>query len=95
MRRLNLELFDINNILKNGVHLTGSEGKEYDTQEEGGPCNVSKQKQILNSMIGLDVTHRIGIEIGELLTADDFTPSQPERSNTVTGVSFKVNDIFL
>lgn len=69
-------------MLKNGIHLTGSEGTEYDIQEEAGPCDVAKQKQVLNAKIGLDVTHRIGIDVGDLLSVEDFTPGSSDVTPT-------------
>lgn len=87
-RKLNLELFDINNILKNGIHLTGSEGKEYDLQDESGSCSVSKQRQILNAMIGLDVTQHLGIEMNDLLSPEDLVATSTEKAKTTSAVSF-------
>jgi hypothetical protein len=81
-KKLNFEKFDINSVLKNGIHLTGSEGSEYDLQEESGVCDVSKQKQLLNAKIGLDVTHRIGIDVGDLITAEDFIPGPSDVKKT-------------
>lgn len=87
-RKLNFEKFDINSVLKNGIHLTGSEGSEYDLQEDGGMCDVSKQKQLLNTKIGLDVTHRIGIDVGDLITAEDFIPGPSDaKKNDSSGKS--------
>ncbi|KAK6642823.1 hypothetical protein RUM43_004325 [Polyplax serrata] len=83
-RKLNLELFDINNILKNGIHLTGSEGKEYDLQDESGSCSVSKQRQILNAMIGLDVTQHLGIEMNDLLSPEDLVATSTEKAKTTS-----------
>lgn len=86
--KLNLDKFDINSVLKNGVHLTGSEGSEYDVHEKPGPYDVSKQKQILNAKIGLDVTDKIGIEIGDLVSAEDLIQTPVEKSsNNLPGVS--------
>ena len=88
-----MKLFDINNIIKNGIHLTGSEGKEYDMQEESGPCNVTKQKQILNAMIGLDVTDSIGIDMNDLLTPDDLIANSTDKCKK-PGVSYLHSKVF-
>lgn len=90
-KKLNFEKFDINSVLKNGIHLTGSEGSEYDLQEEAGVCDVSKQKQLLNAKIGLDVTHRIGIDVGDLISAEDFIPGPSDVKKTEnSGVSINI-----
>ncbi|XP_046389697.1 TATA-binding protein-associated factor 172 [Ischnura elegans] len=85
--RMSFESFDISKVLQNGTYLMGSEGKEYDIEEEvsRGPDvreKLARQRQLLIERLGLDAPNRIGMDIGlDILTTDDFVHVKPEVSN--------------
>lgn len=77
--RLKFQQFDMNKVLANSTHLMGSEGKEYDTEEECAGIDIrekmARQRQVLNSRLGLDVAVKIGIDMSEIFSAEDLTIS--------------------
>lgn len=83
--RLNLDKFDINSVLKSGVHLTGSEGSEYN-QDEAGLCDILKQRQLLNSKLGLDMVGKIDLGLGDIISPDDLSSSKEFVQDDCPGV---------
>ncbi|XP_026728975.1 TATA-binding protein-associated factor 172 [Trichoplusia ni] len=85
--RLRCETFDIDRVLQHGAHLMGSEGKEYDLDEE--PLNVAdskerlaKQRQQLNARLGLDVAANLGVDLNSMYTNEDLCPVKPVINKT-------------
>ncbi|GLG94284.1 Helicase domino [Gryllus bimaculatus] len=74
--RMNFEKFDMCKVLENGSLLMGSEGKEYDLEEDMSGLDVrekmARQRQLLNARLGLDVASKIGIDVTELFTSEDL-----------------------
>ncbi|KAG8234706.1 hypothetical protein J437_LFUL014322 [Ladona fulva] len=83
--RMSFESFDISKVLENGAYLMGSEGKEYDVDDDTRVADIREklahQRQLLNERLGLDTPNRIGMDIGvEILTTEDFTPVNVNNS---------------
>ncbi|XP_059051524.1 TATA-binding protein-associated factor 172 [Achroia grisella] len=87
--RLRCETFDIEKVLKNGAHLMGSEGHEYDMEEEALSAadmkeRLVKQRQQLNSRLGLDVAQQLGVDLTSVYTNEDLCPVKPQTNKTET-----------
>lgn len=83
--RLTFETFDLQQILQKGAHLMGSEGSEFDLQEDESMDSseiLIKQRAALNEKLGLNVASKLGISIDELVTLDDVKFSRSTSKNT-------------
>lgn len=67
-------------VLTNSTHLMGSEGKEYDEEDSNLDIKerLAKQRQILNSRLGLDVANKTGIDLSEIFTNEDLVNHSAE-----------------
>ncbi|XP_049869451.1 TATA-binding protein-associated factor 172 isoform X2 [Pectinophora gossypiella] len=77
--RLRCETFDIERVLRHGAHLMGSEGREYDFDEEAVPAadmkeRLAKQRQQLNARLGLDVACKLGVDLTSMYSNEDLCP---------------------
>lgn len=88
--RLRCDSFDIERVLQYGAHLMGSEGNEYDMDEE--PLNatdskerLAKQRQQLNARLGLDVAANLGVDLNSMYTNEDLCPLKPTVQKTEPG----------
>lgn len=85
--RLTYDNFDMNKIISRSAHLMGSEGKEYDTEDDNTICDrerLARQRQLLNARLGLNVPGSVGVETADLFTAEDFQMQPPTpQSNSV------------
>ncbi|RVE45378.1 hypothetical protein evm_009950 [Chilo suppressalis] len=85
--RLRCETFDLERVLQDGASLMGSEGNEYDMEEEA-LCvadlkdRISRQRQQLNAKLGLDVAPHLGIDLNALYTNEDLCLSRPVKTET-------------
>lgn len=86
--RLRFQQFDMEKVLANSTHLMASEGKEYDIEEDSTlgidlKEKMTKQRQLLNVRLGLDVVANIGIDMSNLFTNEDFTvhTNNPDTQN--------------
>ncbi|CAH0750596.1 unnamed protein product [Diatraea saccharalis] len=80
--RLRCETFDLERVLQDGASLMGSEGNEYDMEEEALSTTdlkerISRQRQQLNAKLGLDVAPHLGVDINALYTNEDLCPIKP------------------
>ncbi|XP_063229477.1 TATA-binding protein-associated factor 172 [Bacillus rossius redtenbacheri] len=89
--RMNFQKFDMSKVLANGAYLMGSEGKEYDTEEEATAGidireRMARHRQQLNVRLGLDVAAKIGIDMSEIFGAEDLdvVPAEFRASRTDT-----------
>ncbi|KAJ0177413.1 hypothetical protein K1T71_007422 [Dendrolimus kikuchii] len=87
--RLRCETFDIERVLQYGAHLMGSEGNEYDHDEEALSAadikeRLVKQRQQLNARLGLDVAANLGMDISSVYTNEDLAPTKPQQNKTET-----------
>ncbi|XP_075973865.1 histone acetyltransferase 1 [Anticarsia gemmatalis] len=85
--RLRCETFDIERVLQHGAHLMGSEGNEYDLDEEALNANdskerLAKQRQQLNARLGLDVAANLGVDLTSMYTNEDLCPVKPTINKT-------------
>lgn len=65
-------------VLTKSTHLMGSEGKEYDLEEDSralaleGKERIAYQRQQLNMRLGLDFAAQIGLDMTGMLTNEDL-----------------------
>ncbi|CAH2106098.1 unnamed protein product [Euphydryas editha] len=90
--RLRCETFDIERVLEHGAHLMGSEGHEYDMDEEALSAadmkeSLAKQRQQLNSRLGLDVASSLGMDLSGMYTNEDLCPVKPTKPETMSTVT--------
>ncbi|KAL1131032.1 hypothetical protein AAG570_012269, partial [Ranatra chinensis] len=72
---LSCDSFNLQTILSDSAHLMGSDGKEYDTQNDASRNDsekLAKQCELVNSKLGLDKTAQLGFDPSNLYTPDDF-----------------------
>lgn len=89
--RLRCETFDIERVLQHGAHLMGSEGHEYDMDEEtlnaaDSKERLAKQRQQLNARLGLDVAANLGVDISSMYTNEDLCPTKPAANTNKTEI---------
>ncbi|XP_073944853.1 histone acetyltransferase 1 [Choristoneura fumiferana] len=81
--RLRCETFDIEKVLRHGAHLMGSEGNEYDLDEDALNAadineRLARQRQQLNARLGLDAASKLGMDLtAALYTNEDLCPAKP------------------
>ncbi|KAL0841533.1 hypothetical protein ABMA28_015203 [Loxostege sticticalis] len=76
-------------VLLNGAHLTGSEGHEYDLDEEAMSATdikerLLKQRQQLNARLGLDMAAHLGVDLNSMYTNEDLCPARHQTNKTET-----------
>lgn len=84
--RLQFSQFDVETMLERGARLMGSEGTEFDCQEDfevDSRENLQRQRTLLNERLGFNNASSLGININELVTLDDMRHIQPSRDETV------------
>ncbi|XP_018335221.1 TATA-binding protein-associated factor 172 [Agrilus planipennis] len=75
--RLRFSHFDMEKVLANSTHLMGSEGTEYDVEEDGSTGadlkeKMARQRQCLNARLGLDVATKIGLDTSGIFSNEDL-----------------------
>uniref|UniRef100_A0A1B6DFE2 TATA-binding protein-associated factor 172 n=1 Tax=Clastoptera arizonana TaxID=38151 RepID=A0A1B6DFE2_9HEMI len=79
--RLSYANFDIVKVIMNSAHLMGSEGKEYDLEEENSVCDrekLAQMRQLVNTKLGLD---KINIDTSDVFSPEDLIPQYSENIN--------------
>ncbi|CAH1794395.1 unnamed protein product [Owenia fusiformis] len=71
-----LSQFDIRKVLQKGASLLGSAGKEYELEDTATGLDqkerLSKQRQLLNKRLGLDVAGGLGMQTTDLFADEDL-----------------------
>ncbi|XP_062121564.1 LOW QUALITY PROTEIN: TATA-binding protein-associated factor 172 [Drosophila sulfurigaster albostrigata] len=94
-RLLSFDEFDLQQILQKGARLIGSEGNEFDVQEEqpasgGGveeqsvAARLIRQRALLNDKLGLTAAAKLGVNLTDMITDEDV-------ALTRSGTSYNVN----
>ncbi|KAH8383101.1 hypothetical protein KR009_006769, partial [Drosophila setifemur] len=94
-RLLSFDEFDLQQILHKGARLIGSEGNEFDVQEEqpasGGGAEeqslasrLSRQRAVLNDKLGLTTAAKLGVNLTDMITDEDVALAR-------TGSSYNIN----
>lgn len=76
--RLTFANFNLTNILEKGARLMGSEGTEFDYQDDfdqNSREHLQHQRALLNEKLGLHKASTIGINITDLVSLDDMRMS--------------------
>nr|CAD7594395.1 unnamed protein product [Timema genevievae] len=99
--RMNFQKFSMSNVLTNSSHLMGSEGKEFDTEEDVAGVDIrekmARQRQQLNARLGLDTAARIGLDdMSDIFEAEDFAIAPEfQRSRSVESARRPVSEVVL
>lgn len=93
--RLRFENFEMEKVLSNSTHLMGSEGNEFDMEEDSSlgidvKEKMAKQRQLLNARLGLDNLSKIGIDVSGLFSNEDLIVSSPDPNSTKNGNNSRV-----
>ncbi|KAH8311233.1 hypothetical protein KR044_005137, partial [Drosophila immigrans] len=94
-RLLSFDEFDLQQILQKGARLIGSEGNEFDVQEEqpasgGGAeeqsvaARLIRQRALLNDKLGLTAAAKLGVNLTDMITDEDV-------ALTRSGASYNIN----
>lgn len=94
-RLLSFDEFDLQQILQKGARLIGSEGNEFDLQEEqpasgGGAEDItvadrlSRQRALLNDKLGLTTAAKLGVNLTDMITDEDVAMAR-------SGTSYNIN----
>ncbi|XP_032595951.1 TATA-binding protein-associated factor 172 [Drosophila grimshawi] len=94
-RLLSFDEFDLQQILQKGARLIGSEGNEFDVQEEqpasgGGAedqsvaARLSRQRALLNDKLGLTTAAKLGVHLTDMISDEDVALAR-------SGTSYNVN----
>lgn len=82
--RLTFDKFDLDVVLEKGKLLMGSEGKEFETNDLDGLNSrdvLIKQREALNEKLGFAAAKSLGINLDEMVTIEDITPSHVKTEN--------------
>lgn len=76
-KRLSFENFTINEILKKGARLMGSEGSEFDHHDgkeskEPTQIKLNRQRALLNEKLGLNQASKLGFNLTEMISDSDM-----------------------
>ncbi|KAH8236804.1 hypothetical protein KR026_011206 [Drosophila bipectinata] len=103
-RLLSFDEFDLQQILHKGARLIGSEGNEFDVQEEqpasGGGAEeqslasrLSRQRAVLNDKLGLTTAAKLGVNLTDMITDEDVALSRSGASYNVNAEKLPVEHI--
>lgn len=103
-RLLSFDEFDLQQILQKGARLIGSEGNEFDVQEEqpasGGAAEdqseagrLSRQRALLNDKLGLTTAAKLGVNLTDMITDEDVALARSGTSYNVNAEKLPVEHI--
>ncbi|XP_016952601.1 TATA-binding protein-associated factor 172 [Drosophila biarmipes] len=103
-RLLSFDEFDLQQILHKGARLIGSEGNEFDVQEEqpasgGGDeerslaSRLSRQRAALNDKLGLTTAAKLGVNLTDMITDEDVALARSGSSYNVNAEKLPVEHI--
>lgn len=85
--QLKFGAFNISTVLANRHFLTASEGKEFDDDEFltlDPKERLALQRKALNDRLGLELAAKLGIDTGDIISAEDLTGHQHSQNITDT-----------
>ena len=86
--KLKFESFNIHAVLSNRHYLTASEGKEFDNNEalmRDPKEQLAFQREALNTKLGLDLAAKLGIDTGDIVSAEDLEVLPAPQSEDLKG----------
>ncbi|XP_016996631.3 TATA-binding protein-associated factor 172 [Drosophila takahashii] len=103
-RLLSFDEFDLQQILHKGARLIGSEGNEFDVQEEqpasgGGEeerslaSRLSRQRAVLNDKLGLTTAAKLGVNLTDMITDEDVALARSGSTYNVNAEKLPVEHI--
>lgn len=81
--QLKFGTFSVRTVLANRHFLTASEGKEFDDDEFlsiDPKERLALQRKALNDRLGLELAAKLGIDTGEIISAEDLTGDQQPKN---------------
>lgn len=84
LSQLKFNTFSIGTVLANRHFLTASEGKEFDDDDFSSADpkeRLARQRKALNDSLGLELAAKLGIDTGEIVSAEDLTGQQEPTVN--------------
>lgn len=84
LSQLKFNTFSIGTVLANRHFLTASEGKEFDDDDFSSADpkeRLARQRKALNDSLGLELAAKLGIDTGEIVSAEDLTGQQDQTVN--------------
>lgn len=94
--RLSFEKFNLDLILEKGARLMGSEGKEFDCNEETEHIDnrelLIKQRAMLNEKLGFTAAKSLGIHMDEMVTLEDMKPETEANPKKMMDVQDIINN---
>lgn len=76
--RLSFDKFNLDIVLEKGARLMGSEGHEFDLNDEDRSIDnrdlLVRQREALNEKLGLSVAKNLGLNLDDMVTLEDMTP---------------------
>lgn len=94
--RLTFEKFDLDVVLEKGKLLMGSEGKEFELNDNEGLNNrdvLIKQREALNEKLGFAAAKNLGIHLDEMVTLEDMTPMEQQPQIKTENNQLMIQDI--
>jgi len=103
-RLLSFDEFDLQQILHKGARLIGSEGNEFDVQEEqpasgGGEedrslaSRLSRQRAVLNDKLGLTTAAKLGVNLTDMITDEDVALNRSGSTYNVNAEKLPVEHL--
>ncbi len=89
LSQLKFGTFSISTVLANRHFLTASEGKEFDDEDfslTDPKERLARQRKALNDRLGLELAAKLGIDTGEIISAEDLT-GHPNSQNVIDNQS--------
>lgn len=83
LSQLKFSSFSISTVLANRHFLTASEGKEFDDDDflmTDPKERLALQRKALNDRLGLELAAKLGIDTGEIISAEDLTGPQHSQN---------------
>lgn len=97
--RLNFSKFDIYKVMSQGNDLLGSEGLEYElddnTSSKCAKVDLAEQRLKLNKRLGLDLAEKMGLDTKEIFSNDDLViKSEPVNGETKPPLQRNLSEVF-
>ena len=87
LSQLKFGTFSISTVLANRHFLTASEGREFDDEDLSAidpKERLARQRKALNDRLGLELAAKLGIDTGEIISAEDLTGDSNPQNVTDT-----------
>lgn len=90
LSQLKFSTFSVATVLANRHFLTASEGKEFDDDDfllADPKERLAHQRKALNDRLGLELAAKLGIDTGEIISAEDLTGHQNVQNTDTPSIT--------